>query len=324
MSQRNDGTPGSTRRWVIPRARNRLRPHSLPWFFVGMILGVVVWLATADALKPASRLYLPLVAVAPPVLVGAGDIASCTSSGDEATADLLDSIAGTVFTTGDNAYPDGTATDFATCYEPSWGRHKSRTRPTPGNHEYHTTGAGGYFDYFGAAAGRRGEGYYSYDLGAWHIVVLNSNLSMLAGSSQEQWLRRDLAAHSATCTLAYWHRPRFSSGPHGSSTEPQPLWQALYDYGADVVLAGHDHTYERFAPQDPSGKLDVARGLRQFVAGMGGASHYAIHTPIVNSEVHNDDTYGVLKLTLHASSYDWQFIPEAGQTFTDQGSSSCH
>jgi hypothetical protein len=259
-----------------------------------------------------------------PVLVGAGDIAGCSSDGDEATAGLLDSISGTVFTTGDNAYPDGTAEEFANCYDPSWGRHKARTYPSPGNHDYHTADAAGYFDYFSSLAGEPGKGYYSYDLGAWHIIALNSSISVKAGSQQEQWLRADLAAHPVACTLAYWHYPRFSSGTvHGSDASMQPLWQALYEYGADVVLNGHEHNYERFAPQDPRGIADPTRGIREFVIGSGGYSHYTFGNPIANSEVRNGDTYGVLKLTLHLTSYSWEFIPEAGKTFTDSGDAPC-
>lgn len=259
-----------------------------------------------------------------PVLVGAGDIADCSSDGDEATAELLDGIPGTVFTTGDNAYPDGTVSEFIDCYDPSWGRHKARTYPSAGNHDYHTDGATGYFDYFGPVAGEPGKGYYSYDLGSWHIIVLNSNIRVSAGSEQEQWLRADLAAHPVACTLAYWHEPRFSSGDqHGSSVSIQPLWQALYDYSADVVLNGHEHNYERFAPQDPQGVADPVRGIREFVVGSGGRNHYEITTTIANSEVQNDDTYGVLKLTLHPDSYSWEFIPVAGGTFSDIGTAPC-
>ena len=259
-----------------------------------------------------------------PILVGAGDIADCSGDGDEATANLLDNISGTVFTTGDNAYPNGTAEEFANCYGPSWGRHKERTRPSVGNHDYHTAGAAGYFGYFGSMAGEPGKGYYSYDLGAWHIIVLNSVISVGTGSTQEQWLRADLAAHPVTCTLAYWHYPRFSSGTvHGSDPSMQPLWQALYDYGAEVVIVGHEHNYERFAPQDPSGNADPAYGIRQFVVGTGGRSHYAFGAPIANSEVRNNDTYGVLKLTLHPTSYTWEFVPEAGKTFNDSGTAPC-
>lgn len=273
------------------------------------------------------------VASPDPILVGAGDIASCGGSGDEATADLLDAIfaggvPGRVFTAGDNAYDSGTASEFADCYGPSWGRHKARTGPAPGNHDYNTGGAAGYFGYFGAAAGDPSKGYYSYDLGSWHIVVINSNCSEVggcgAGSPQEQWLRADLATHPAVCTLAYWHHPRFSSGIHGSSTSVQAIWQALYDYGADVVVNGHDHDYERFAPQDPSGVADPERGIRQFVVGTGGMSHYSFTgPPAANGEVRNGGAFGVLKLTLHSTSLYWEFVPVAGNTFNDSGSQSC-
>ncbi len=268
-----------------------------------------------------------------PILVGAGDIALCGSGGDEATAQLLDAIFsggthGNVFTAGDNVYNSGTASEFADCYEPTWGRHKGRTKPAPGNHDYLTGGASGYFGYFGAAAGDPSKGYYSYNLGSWHIIVVNSNCSEVdgcdAGSPQEQWLRADLAANPAACTLAYWHHPRFSSGLHGSSTLTQAIWQALYDYGAEVVVNGHDHDYELFAPQDPNGEPDPQVGIRQFVVGTGGKSHYSFGVPIANSEVRNGDTYGVLKMTLHSTSFDWEFVPVAGKTFSDSGSQSCH
>lgn len=259
-----------------------------------------------------------------PVLVGVGDISN-SGSGDSATAALLDSIPGTVFTLGDNVYNNGTAAEFSNYYEPTWGRHKARTRPSPGNHDYNTSGATGYYNYFGAQAGPSGRGYYSYDLGNWHIVSLNSNISMAAGSAQEQWLRADLAASTKPCTAAYWHHPLFTSGAnHAPSTATRPLFQALYDHNADVVLTGHNHQYERFAPQNPNGGLDTARGIRSFVAGMGGAGHYSFGTIRPNSEARNSDTYGVLKLTLRSNSFDWQFVPEAGKSYTDSGTTACH
>jgi hypothetical protein len=266
-----------------------------------------------------------------PVFVGAGDIASCASSGDEATAKLLDGIPGTVYTLGDNVYDSGTADEFANCYNPSWGRHLARTKPVPGNHDYTITGAPGYYAYFGAAAGDPSKGYYSYDLGAWHIVALNSMCENVGGcgdtsdpSKMVGWLKQDLAANPSTCTLAYWHHPVFSSGQHGNNPKMVPTWDALYAAGADVVLSGHDHDYERFAPQTSSGAPDPARGIREFVVGTGGRSHYAFGTIRANSQVRNSDTNGVLKLTLHPTSYDWKFEPEAGRTFSDSGTSNCH
>ncbi len=268
------------------------------------------------------------VIAAPPqgathVLVGAGDIAD-GSAASEATARLLDTIAGTVFTTGDNAYPDGTDADFAQRYQPTWGRHKARTRPCPGNHDYHTSGAAAYFRYFGASAGPPNLGYYSYDIGDWHIIALNSNIGMNAGSPQEAWLRADLATNNKDCILAYWHHPRFSSGDHGSSKAPEPLWQALYEAGAEIIVVGHDHNYQRFAPQTATGQADPARGIRQFVAGTGGAGLYDFPAPIANTETYNVDTHGVLKLTLGPGSYSWEFIPIPGKTYTDSGSGTCH
>lgn len=266
----------------------------------------------------------------PAIMVGAGDIASCASSGDEATAALLGSIGGTVFTLGDNVYDNGTSTEYTNCYGPSWGvpQIKDRTKPVPGNHEYNTPGATGYYGYFGAAAADPAKGYYAYDQGAWRVYVLNSNCAPIGGcgtgSAQELWLRSDLTANPRACVLAMWHHPRFSSGEHGSSTATQDLWQALYDFNADVVLAGHDHSYERFAPQTATGALDNARGIVEIVVGTGGRSHYAFGTIRSNSLVRNGDTYGVLRLALSAGSWSFDFIPQAGKIFTDSGTGTCH
>jgi hypothetical protein len=263
------------------------------------------------------------------VLVGAGDVADCTNlAGAEATAKLLEEIPGTVMMIGDAAYPDGTKENFD-CYEKTWGRVKSRTRPAVGNHEFHSAGATFYFQYFGAAAGDPKNGYYSYELGTWHIVVLNSECKEVggceAGSRQEKWLRQDLSDHPAVCTLAYFHKPLFSSGQtHGDDPSLRPLWQALYDANAVLVIGGHDHDYERFAPQNPDGQADAKRGIREFVAGTGGKSQRAFGAPKANSEVRNNDAFGVLKLTLRPNGYDWQFVPEQGKTFTDSGSGACH
>jgi hypothetical protein len=200
--------------------------------------------------------------------------------------------------------------------------------PAIGNHEYGTIAGAGHFDYFGSAAGERGRGYYSYDLGSWHVIVLNSNCWAVGGcgmgSAQEQWLRADLAASAARCTVAYWHHPRFSSGPHGSSLDMDAFWRALFTAGADLVLVGHDHHYERFAPQNPDGVADPARGIRQFIVGTGGAFLRRVQGRLANSEVVRDDTHGVLKLSLHAESFDWEFVPIQGQVFSDRGSGACH
>jgi PKD repeat protein len=262
-----------------------------------------------------------------PVLVGAGDIADCNLTSDDATATVIDGIAGTVFAAGDNAYEAGTAAEYANCYDPTWGRAKSRTLPVAGNHDYETPGAAGYFGYFGAAAGDPTKGWYSTDVGAWHVVVLNSNCSDVggcsAGSAQEVWLKADLAAHPTSCTVAIWHHPRFSSGTEGT-TASAAFWQDLYDANVDVVVNGHEHFYERYGPQDPTGSADAARGIREFIVGTGGRTLRGLATIAPNSEIRNTDTFGVIKLTLHAASFDWAFVPIAGQTFTDRGTGNCH
>jgi len=285
----------------------------------------VLWAALlAVVSRAASQASSPTA-----VLVGAGDIASCSSTGNEATAALLDRIPGVVITIGDNAYPDGSAADFTRCYAPSWGRHKARTRPTPGDHDYVTPGASGYFDYFGAAAGDRGKGYYSYELGEWHIVALNSVIANGPTSEEVRWLRADLAASRKRCILAYFHHPRFfsstSTAPGGGVNDyERTFWDVLYQAGAAIVLNGDQHHYERFAPQTPDGLLDFATGIREFVVGTGGADLSAPTSIRAHSEVRNGDTFGVLKLTLAAGRYAWEFIPSAGQRFRDSGRGVCH
>jgi len=264
----------------------------------------------------------------PAVLIAAGDISSCSNDGDEATAQLVEARPGTVAVLGDSVYDRGSPGEFADCYTPTWGRFRDRTRPAVGNHEYLTTGAAGYFDYFGDSAGASDRGYYSYDLGEWHIVVVNSLCWEVGGCGasdpQAVWLAADLHDHPSLCTLAYWHFPRFSSGLHGSSTIVNAYWDILYDAGAEIVLTGHDHTYERFSPQDANGVADPEHGLREFVVGTGGGSHYGFPLPLPNSEVRDSATFGVLVLTLYGDRYEWQFVPVAGKTFTDQGSGLCH
>jgi hypothetical protein len=300
----------------------------------------------------------------PAVLVGAGDIAACdTRYQDEATALLLDEIDGTVIAVGDEAYPSGAPSDFTPCYHESWGRHKARTRPAAGNHEYITPGAAGYFQYFGRVANPP-FGYYSYNLGTWHVIVLNSTpqvyacyppleeegeevhrlpiwgpaqlpavpTSPAAGRAcagdvlQQLWLVGDLMSHRQyRCTLVYFHHPRFSSGKHGNQYQMQRIWDILYRFGADVVVSGHDHLYERFAPQDPNGIADAVRGIRQFTVGTGGAPLYPFVVIQPNSEKRDNTTHGVIKLTLGDGSYDWDFVPVDGGTFTDSGTgAACH
>ena len=283
------------------------------------------------ALAPAILAGCNLGKTPSQVVVAAGDIAKCSADGDEATAELLEGIDGTVLALGDEAYPRGSTANFEECYEPSWGRFKGRTKPVPGNHEYYTQGARGYFEYFGQAAGEPEEGYYSYELGSWHVVALNSNCEEVRcgpGSSQRRWLEEDLAANDeARCTLAYMHHPRFSSGEkHGSNGGGvERLWEVLYEADTDVILSAHEHNYERFSPQDPEGNADPQRGIRQFVVGTGGAAeNYPIGEPIENSEVYNDETDGVLRLKLEENGYEWEFVPVEGESFTDSGAARCH
>ena len=303
---------------------------------MGKLLGFVPFSSrrAAPLVAALAVVWSGLVGVSPaeavdPVLIAAGDIAGCGHLGDTATAAVVSSaIGGTVATLGDTVYNDGSASQFANCYGPTWGRFKWRTRPAVGNHEYRTPGAAGYFNYFGVRAGPRGKGWYSYNLGQWHVVVLNSNCSQVAcgkGSEQERWLRADLAANANKCTLAYWHHPRFSSdNRHGNWPSVAPFWDALYEFGADVVLSGHAHAYERFAPQNPGGKADPAFGIRQFTVGTGGNGLYGFGAAKPNSQARQANTLGALKLTLGSGGYDWKFLPQAGKTFTDSGTAACH
>ena len=294
-------------------------------------------------------------------LVGAGDIADCRNTNDEATAALLANISGTVITLGDNAYPNGTRVEFANCYDNYrlsdgstydssrsdwWGKYKGRTMPTLGNHEYHNSSdpslkSKPYFDYFSAQNGfklpqapvpspgmTKGQGYYSYNRGIWHIVALNSNCEYVScggNSSQAKWLRNDLANNPSRCTLAYCHHPLYASGDGSDTPEVRPFWKILYNRGADVILVGHAHRYERFRPINPDGQYDPVNGIRQFIVGTGGppgAGQTGPDDP--NMEIKNIGTPGVIKLSLADGSYSWQFVPIAGYTFTDSGSESCH
>jgi len=256
------------------------------------------------------------------VLVGAGDIAVCGEPAAEATAQVLDKVSGTVFTAGDNAYFQGTAEQFRDCYHPTWGRHKDRTRPAPGNHDYESPGAAPYFAYFGQAAGPRGLGYYSFTLGVWHVVSLNSNIAADSLSEQAQWLRDDLAATRATCVAAIFHHPLFSSGPSRGGAM-KDIWKVLYQAGVEIVVNGHDHGYERFAPQDPDGRSDASRGIREFVVGSGGAPLYNFLAPRPNSEA-RISRFGVIRFTLSPQGYDWAFLEAPAGVVLDAGFGACH
>ena len=270
----------------------------------------------------------------PFVLVGAGDIASCSVlEGAEATAKLIEKTPGTVFAAGDLAYERGMAAEFRDCYGTTWGRFKDRTRPTPGNHEYNFGGGAAYFAYWEGAAGTPDKSYYSFDLGNWHVIALNTNCAAPKvggcgiGSPQEKWLKQDLAGHANSCIVAFGHHALYSSGvfrSHAVHPELQDLWRDLYRAHADLVLAGHEHSYERFAPQDPDGNADDKNGIREIVVGTGGRSHDPLGTALPNSEARNFDTYGVLKVTLWPERYEWEFIPVNADGFRDSGESSCH
>jgi hypothetical protein len=298
---------------------------------LGILFAASARLASRTAVATSQAAQSSAAETGDPVLLAAGDIANCKMiAGAEATAKIIEAIPGTVAALGDLALSDGTAEEFADCYDKTWGAFKSRTRPAPGNHEFHSAGGNPYFDYFGAAAGNPKRGYYSYNLGAWHIIALNGECRDIGGcqvgSSEEKWLRQDLQFHPAACTLAYWHEPLFSSGAaHGNDADFIAFWRDLYNARATIVLNGHDHDYERFAPQDPDGKADPARGIREFVVGTGGNHERTFAAlPDRNSEVRMTGTFGVLKLTLHAHGYDWEFIPEAGKSFRDSGYDNCH
>jgi hypothetical protein len=287
-----------------------------------------LWVATGEAGTPA-ELVVETDSTQPaaddPVITAAGDISPHSLAGQVGTSDrVLATNATIALTLGDNQYPDGLLADYLAFYDPTWGRFKSKTRPVPGNHEYQTPGAEGYFDYFGSLARPRGASYYSFDLGGWHLVALDSNTPRSAGSAQVQWLMDDLQATNQRCILAFWHHPRFSSGTHhGGDTSVGPFWNALYEAGADVILNGHEHNYERFGRQDPNAGAS-ADGIREFVVGTGGASHYGFGTPDPNSQFRDASTFGILKLTLHATSYEWAFVSSAGDVVDSGGPAACH
>lgn len=291
-----------------------------PLLLIPVAVGVALLVTSRMALGPVPPVPLPSAEPAADVLLAVGDIASCDGTHDEDVASLAARLPGTIALLGDIAYPDGSASDYADCFAPAWGPLLGRIRPAPGNHDYQTTDATGYFAEFGVAAATPGKGWYSYELGTWHVVVLNSNCEFVGGcaetSPQLAWLRADLAAHPATCTLAYWHHARYSSGRHGNDTRTEQIWQALAAAGADLVLQGHDHDYERFAPID---------GIRSFVVGTGGRSLYELlRSPDAGSQLRSNDSYGLLMLTLHDATFDWRFVPAAGSSLADAGTAACH
>jgi hypothetical protein len=288
---------------------------------VGRRRGFAAVTAQVDSLSS-----IQAIEVVPPTLTGAGDIGACPLPGAAATARILDTIPGRIFTAGDNVYPDGTVAEWRDCWTPTWGRHRKRTWPTIGNHDFNTDSARAYHDYWGPAISNGGRGYYSRNVGTWHLVMLNSEIDVSAKSAQVAWLKKDLEQASAsTCTLAIWHRPRFSSSStEDSDPRMKPLWDVLYSFNADIVLNGHAHDYERFAKQDPRGVADAA-GIRAFVVGTGGAQLYPIGVIAANSEVRQAATHGVLRLVLLEDRYEWQFIGVASDpAFSDRGEDRCH
>ena len=314
---------------------------------VFVLIGVVVLVESRA--RPTATVS---ASASDPVIGAAGDIACDPSSvhfkNDDGTTNdcrqkytsdlLVNAHLAAVLALGDNQYECGSYEADVSSYDLSWGRVKAITYPVVGNHEDLTQGTGtgcssdnagaaGYFKYFGAAAGTPEKSYYSFDIGTWHLIALNSNCSSFGGctegSPQGRWLQTDLLAHKNQCTLAYWHIPLFSSGGRARDNT-KPFWELLYNNNADLILEAHDHIYERFAPQTPDGVADSARGIRSFIVGTGGADHTEIASIANNSEIRNKNTYGVLMLTLHPNSYDWKFVPEAGKTFTDSGSGLCH
>ena len=311
--------------------------------FLGLLAGAIACQPPVRVTPPPATATAEEVALAgASVLIGAGDIATCPSSGDEGTAAIVDSVlkadsaagvSDAVFTAGDNVYPSGRVGDFQGCFGSSWGsagrRIMKKIMPAPGNHEYDSDGGTPYYAYFGDRAGPPGKGYYAYDLGEWRIYALNSEIAVnprfttADKQAQEKWLRDDLAAKGKKCVLAYWHHPRFSSSYHGNEPLVYPLFQILYEGNADVVITGHDHTYERFAPQTSAGIKDTLRGITQFVVGTGGADLRGFRAPVVNSVARVQGHYGVIKLTLGAGEYQHAFMDTNGRVW-DPGKGRCH
>jgi len=308
---------------------------AVPGKHLVLVLPFVALLAACQSDRPAREeqdkaVVIPGKGV---TVYAAGDIAACKNyrpedSGAAKTAALI--AAGlaaepdaAVLTLGDNTYPVGLLSEFTSCYDPTWGRFKARTYPSPGNHDYYTPNAHGYFTYFGDAAGPERRGYYSFRLGSWHVVSLNSYLKPEEHRAQLEWLKGDLARNKTHCTLAFWHHPLFSSGGHGSDARMRDAWTILQEAGAELVLASHDHDYERFAPQNADGRRDDQRGMRQFVVGTGGATLTPLRFRRFNSEISDNSSLGVLKLSLKDAGYEWEFVPVEKDGFTDRGAALC-
>jgi acid phosphatase type 7 len=306
----------------------RQRHHFLALTIVSLIAGGCGHSTTQQVTQPSTVSEVHIDST-PAVLIGAGDIADCGTHLTPAqymaqnTARILDAVDGTVFTVGDNVYEEGTRAQFRDCYDLHWGRHKGRTRPTPGNHDYYTENGAPYFEYFRANAGEPGRGFYTYDAGPWRVFALNSNIPASPGSAQYSWLEEQLTRTSGRCVLAYWHHPVFNSGYDLNVNAMRDTWRLLYRFKADVVIAGHAHNYERFAKMDGEGRADPVNGIRQFIVGTGGAGFTPRWGTQPNSEVWNNDSYGVLKFTLKINSFDWEFIPVNGNSFRDSGTAEC-
>jgi hypothetical protein len=314
--------------WVSIDVTGLVRGKGLVTFVLTNPHGPRLDIASREVSYLAPKLSIDVV----PVLLAAGDLSWCPESGEPPAAAtlarILSGVAGIFAPLGDIVYASGTSSEFTYCFDQWFGPIKSRTRPTPGNHEYYTPDAAGYFGYYGGLAGDPARGYYSYDFGSWHVVVLSSNCADIGGcgpgSPQFAWLNEDLASHRTTCSLAYWHQPLFGSGPFGRTPEMVSLWRLLYDNGVDVVLNGHAHHYERFAPQNPAGAVDLTKGVREFIVGTGGRNHLSMDPLAANSEVRDATTFGYLSLKLRENSYEWQFVPVLDGTFTDAGAATCH
>lgn len=327
LSPRSGAAPCGIQAGEVDVHRHVLWSRASRWPGV-LIAALSLVLAVAGLMarwSPTGQATAAAAVAADPVITAAGDIAPTGIRHQQQTSDRVLAIDPTLaLTLGDEQYPAGGLTDFRAFYNPTWGRFKAKTKPAPGNHEYLTAGAAGYFAYFGAAARPHGTSYYSFDVGGWHLIALDSNIARGAGSAQERWLRADLAATSRRCVLAFWHHPRFSSGTHhGNNPTVASFWTDLYAAQADLVLNGHEHNYERFARQTSSGRAS-SHGIREFVVGTGGNGHYGFGTSRRNSQVRNSTSFGVLKLTLHPSSYSWQFVSETAQVLDSGGPVTCH